>query len=384
MTRDTDFGGNGPPAEGIRSIAVIRALALGDMLCAIPSLRALRSRYPTAGITLIGLPWARDLVERYPKYLDEHLAFPGYPGIPEVPVDPGTVLAFLADMQRRRFDLVVQLHGSGLHINEFALLCDGATTAGFVPPGLSAPGPGVWVPYPPHGSEVDRLLALPAALGAPVDPALEFPIADSDVDDLDRLLAGAISPKEPLAVVHAGGSTPSRRWPAERFAAVADELARAGLQVVLTGTAGERATALAVTGAMTARPVDLTGRTSLAAAAALIERARIVVTNDTGISHLAAAVGTQSVVIFSASDRDRWAPLDGATHVAIGIWPGGPGCRHPQDGIHRCIGDACSLDVRRDGPTPQTDVPVEHVLEAIGRLLGHGDPRAPATGARSG
>ena len=354
MTRDTDFGGNGPPAEGIRSIAVIRALALGDMLCAIPSLRALRSRYPTAGITLIGLPWARDLVERYPKYLDEHLAFPGYPGIPEVPVDPGTVLAFLADMQRRRFDLVVQLHGNGIHINEFALLCGGVTTAGFVPPGLSAPGPGVWVPYPLHGSEVDRLLA------------------------------GAISPKEPLAVVHAGGSTPSRRWPAERFAAVADELARAGLQVVLTGTAGERATALAVTGAMTARPVDLTGRTSLAAAAALIERARIVVTNDTGISHLAAAVGTQSVVIFSASDRDRWAPLDGATHVAIGIWPGGPGCRHPQDGIHRCLGDACSLDVRRDGPTPQTDVPVEHVLEAIGRLLGRGDPRAPATGARSG
>ena len=372
---------DGPPEESVRSIAVIRALALGDMICAIPSLRALRSRYPTASVSLIGLPWARELVERYATYLDEYLAFPGFPGIPEVPVDPATVVAFLSDMQRRRFDLVVQLHGNGLHINEFALLCDGATTAGFVPPGLSAPGPGVWVPYPPHGSEVDRLLALPAALGAPVDRALEFPIAAPDVDELERALAGDVLPEQPLAVVHAGGSTPSRRWPAQRFAAVADELARAGLQVVLTGTAGERATAHAVSGAMTARPIDLTGRTSLGPVAALIERARIVVTNDTGISHLAAAVGTQSVAIFSASDRDRWAPLDGATHVAIGSWPGGLGCRHAQDGIHRCIGDACSLDVRRAGPTPQTDVAVEEVLEAVGTLLGRGHARAAATRA---
>ena len=70
-------------------IAVIRALALGDMLCAVPTFRALRARFPDAHITLIGLPWAAELVERFPTYLDELVEFPGFPGIPEMPVDPG-------------------------------------------------------------------------------------------------------------------------------------------------------------------------------------------------------------------------------------------------------------------------------------------------------
>ncbi|MFL5845870.1 MAG: glycosyltransferase family 9 protein, partial [Solirubrobacteraceae bacterium] len=115
-----------------RRIAVFRALFLGDLLCSIPALNALDRRFPDAEITLVGLPWAKELAERLPA-VDHFAEFPGYPGIPEVPCGPGRMTDFLAEARRVGYDLAIQLHGSGEISNGFVADLGASTSLGFGP-----------------------------------------------------------------------------------------------------------------------------------------------------------------------------------------------------------------------------------------------------------
>jgi ADP-heptose:LPS heptosyltransferase len=302
-------------------IAVLRALpGLGDFLCAVPALRALRAAHPEAKISLIGLPSGASVVERFGHHVDELLAFPGFPGIPEAPVDPARTVAFLAGAQRRRFDLAIQLHGSGVASNPFVALLGARHTAGMFVPGRPVPDPDLFLAYRGDAPEPLRHLALMAFLGFPADDAaLEFPLRPDDEAAWRRLAERHRFGDRPYVCVHAGAAERRRRWPAEGFAAVGDALARRGLAIVLTGSAREQGVTGSVASAMRAPAADLAGETALGPLAAVLSHATLTVTNDTGISHLAAAVKTPSAVIFSASDPRRWAPLDAARHRALGV-----------------------------------------------------------------
>src|SRR3954453_765732 len=89
-----------------RRIAVFRALFLGDLLCAVPALNALDRRFPEAEITLVGLPWAREWAERLPAVVT-FLEFPGYPGLPELPVDEQRTAAFIDGMRQVGYDIAI-------------------------------------------------------------------------------------------------------------------------------------------------------------------------------------------------------------------------------------------------------------------------------------
>src|SRR5947207_8384540 len=114
-----------------RKIAVFRALYLGDLLLAVPALRALRAGFPEAEITLIGLPWAASFARRFRFYVDRFVEFGGYPGIDEVAVDPGRSARFVEEQRAYGYDLVVQMQGSGRTSNPCALALGGRMTAGY-------------------------------------------------------------------------------------------------------------------------------------------------------------------------------------------------------------------------------------------------------------
>lgn len=97
-----------PASEG-RKIIVFKALQLGDLLCSIPAIRALRNAYPHAEITLAGLPWAKSLIMRFPQYFDKYIWFPGYPGLPEQEVNPTAFDEFLLKIQREKYYLALQM-----------------------------------------------------------------------------------------------------------------------------------------------------------------------------------------------------------------------------------------------------------------------------------
>jgi ADP-heptose:LPS heptosyltransferase len=296
-------------------LAVFRALQLGDLLCAIPALRALRAGMPSAEITLIGLPWARVLVERYPRYFDEFLTFPGWPGLPEQPCESSQVVSFLEAAHARAFDLAIQLHGKGGITNPLIALLGATRTAGFFSPDAYVPDPDLFIKYPEQESEVCRLLRLVEHLGLPLrGTALEFPILDADRRAFARLSRELHTE---YVCVHPGARDPARRWSPDGFATVADALAERGLQVVLTGTVPDTSSLQAVAAAMHRRSLNLAGLTDLGSLAALLHGARLVVCGDTGVSHLADAVETPSVVVFVASDPRRWAPLDSSRHRAV-------------------------------------------------------------------
>lgn len=301
------------PLHAARTILVFRALMLGDWLCATPALRALRAGAPGARIALCGLPGTSELARRLPA-VDEFIEFPGHPELPERRPAPGALEAFLMSLQARRFDLALQMHGSGGIVNPLVGQMGALASAGFATP-ASTQGMDLAVPWPEHGTEIERCLVLTDALGAPrAGLHIDLPLDAGDRAAAARLRAAHGVP-ERYAIVHPGSQLPSRRWAPERFAAVADALADAGLAVLLTGTPGEAPLTDAVRTLCGRRVIDLAGRTSsLWVLGALVEGATLVVANDTGLSHVAAAVGTRSVIVASGSDVPRWAPLDRRRH----------------------------------------------------------------------
>lgn len=353
-------------ADPPRRIAVFRALRLGDTLCAVPALRALRAACPDAEVTLVALPWARRLLGRLDRYVDRLAAFPGWPGLPERSTQTARLPAFLQRMQRRRFDLAIQLHGSGQTTNPLVSLFGARRTACFVGPGSWAPDPALAVAWPERGRETDRLLTLMRRLGAPArGSGLEFPVLREDREALCAAPGAAALEPGGYACLHPGAGDPAKRWEPKRFAAVGDALAARGLDVVLTGTEAEAPIIRAVAAAMRTPALDLAGPMGLGALAALLSDARLVVCNDTGVSHLAAAVGAPSVVVFLKADPERWAPADTM--------------------LHRVVYDARSCPTRAPGAEPvgaacAHGVEARHVLARAELLLEATMPPLPAAG----
>jgi ADP-heptose:LPS heptosyltransferase len=285
------------PLPGVRRIVVLRQCRIGDYMFALPALHALRHAYPAAHIVLLGQPWQAALLRDRPGPVDEVVVMPPYPGIgiaPDAPPDPA-MPGFIEQMRARRFDLALQMAGGGQYSNPFIRALGARIAIGMAAPGVAPLDRSV--PLWPHANHALSLLQVAALAGArPCIPERDF-----DVTDNDRREAAAVLPLregERLVVLHPGATDARRRWPAERFAAVADALAERGATVVLSASDDEAAIAHAVAQRMRHPPARLAGKLTLPALCGLLERARMVVANDTGPLHMALAIGTPAVGIF--------------------------------------------------------------------------------------
>lgn len=348
----------------ISKIAIFRALFLGDLLMAEPALRALRRRFPNAEITLIGLPWAASFVPHIAPCVDRFVAFAGYPGLIELPVDPDRVSRWLDEQRAYGYDLALQMHGDGNISNGLIAELRATQTLGFARPGDRRLTHSL--PIREGENEVVRWLRLVAELGAPADdPRMFFHVGPQHGAAaralLDQLPGGA----GPVIALHTGAKDPARRWPPDRFAVVANALIDAyDARIVLTGSAHERELTAAVQTRLQRPALDLAGHTDLGTFAALLRQIDLLLTNDTGASHLAAAMRTPSVVIFGPTRPEQFAPLDRQLHRVV---------------------DARAIIGRAVDPlTALQHLPPAPVLAACGAMLERRAPRAAhAVGAGS-
>lgn len=289
----------------IGKIAVLRANALGDLIFTLPALGALRSAYPEAEIVLLARGWHRDLLSGRPGPVDRVLPIPPARGLTVRPEEPETAEMrgeqerFFAAMVAERFDLAVQLHGGGRHSNPFLLHLGARLSIGLKT--ADADALDRWVPYIYYQHEVLRCLEVVALVGAAataIEPVLC--VTEADLAEAANAMLGILPDSEARRIValHPGATDPRRRWPVQKFAAAGDALARVGATVVVTGIDSELEIVEAVLAAMEMPCTNLCGRLSIGGLAGLFSRCAVVISNDTGPLHLAAAVGAATTGIY--------------------------------------------------------------------------------------
>jgi ADP-heptose:LPS heptosyltransferase len=320
-------------------VVTLRALGLGDLLTVVPALRAIRRAFPDHHHVLLTAPQLEPLVAATGA-VDELVPVRGLARVVSDPTWPPAVSSP---------EIAIDLHGRGPQSHRLLLDLRPRALVAFSHDDVAASAAGP--PWDQTSHEVHRWCGLLDHFGIPADP-------------LDLALAPPLAAERaPVTVIHPGAASGSRRWPVERFAAVARIEHERGHPVVVTGTAAEAALVAAV--------VDQAGlparadrsRTSLAELMELVASAGRLLCGDTGVAHLATAYGTPSVVLFGPVSPEQWGPPPHAPqHVAL--WAGHLG------------------DPHGDAPDPGLlEIEVGDVLAAL-EAVGRRRDNSPIGGAR--
>ena len=298
-----------PPLDALEPerICLIKPSSLGDVVHALPTLEAIRMRWPSARISWVVNRSLSGLLLGHPA-LDEVIAF-DRAAAKASPSGLHSVARLGRDLRYRRFDLAIDLQG---------LLRSGLMTWATGAPariGLADAREGATRFYhrcitPPAGTThvVDKLLAVAHALGAPRGPA-RFRVACSDEDQtwarrVLRPLAG------PRLILNIGARWLTKRWPPAHFAEVARRAVQAyGCGLAAVGAPEDRPLVNELAEALGGVPLlDLCGSTSLPKLAAVLGQADLVLSNDTGPIHLAAAAGARVLGVFTCTSPAKTGP----------------------------------------------------------------------------
>jgi lipopolysaccharide heptosyltransferase I len=336
-----------------RRVGLLKPSALGDIVHSLPVLTALRRRFPNATLTWIVNRSYEPLLVGHPD-LDETLAFDRGAARSGVGAAVATYTDFVRQLRRRRFDLLVDLQGllrSGL-----MALVSGAHRR----VGLGSAREGArWfytdvVPVADYNAlhAVDRYWRVAEELGVGDGPReFKVPIGDEARAWADAVLRGL---PRPWVVLGVGSRWQTKRWPPGHFVALTNRArARFGGATLFVGSAEEAPLSAAVAALLTGPTRDLTGRTTLPQLAALLARADVMVANDTGPLHLAAALGRPVVAPYTCTRNHLTGPYGAAAGVVeTDVW-----CKGSY--VKRCARLECMADLTPERLWP----PLCEVLE---------------------
>ena len=340
--------------QSVRSVLVVRLRSIGDAVLTTPSLYALKRFLPHARVDILLEDWVAPVLEGF-EYVDNIITLKR---------GSTTARALVArHIRSARYDVAYNLHGGTT-----ATLLTRASGArhrvgyssyqyGSLQNHLAPSSSLLWGRDKTHS--VEQQLALLGWTGVPVTdrPATRLAVTDQAAASISARLsaAGLDETRTPLAVIHPAAAFDTKQWATERFARVAESLASRGLAIVAITASTEAHVADKLKQHTTAPVVTFTDL-SLTEVTALLSQARLFVGNDSGIAHMAAAVGAPSVVIFGSSNTAHWRPWAKA-HAEIVV---------EEMECQPCHGYFCE---KFEQPECIKRVPVERVVAAIARIL---------------
>jgi ADP-heptose:LPS heptosyltransferase len=302
--------------ENVRRVLVIRLRSIGDTVLATPSLNALKRFVPDAQVDILLEDWVAPV-------LDE---FDALDNIVTVSRSATSRLATAWQIRRTRYDVVFNLHG-GTTATFFAYATGAPHRVGyshyqykFLFNHVLSSSADFWRRPVTHSAE--QQLAMLGFVGVPVDDAIKtrLVVTERAMRSLEEKFAA--KSQTPLkefgefVLMHPAAAFDSKQWPARKFARTAELLNARGLRTIAVASAGERGV---LDQLMAESKVEIAcfDDLSLPEITALASRATVFIGNDSGIAHIAAAVGTPTVVIFGPSNVDHWRPWTDAPNEVV-------------------------------------------------------------------
>lgn len=309
-----------PPDFEPRRILIIRLDLIGDLVLSMVLVRVLRRTYPQAELDLLSVPGSARIIEGDP---DVRL-LPGYD--PNVWRRPQALLrrknwrelrTLLRSLREAKYDLAISVFGRWASV--LAALSGARRTLGFRNESFyglltDCVAGGHWTPGE-HKHEVDYCLELARAAGGMPQAADRCPRLSVRPQALqegaDLLLAHGVHPGSPLIACHVSATNgQSKRWPVPYWAVLLDRLIREeGAVVLLTGASADGPLVDLIRARMCEQAVNLVGQTTLAQLAAVLTRADVLISGDSGPMHIASALGTPLVAIHGPTDPALSGPL---------------------------------------------------------------------------
>ena len=302
-------------------VLVVKLDHVGDVILATPALRVLRDALPEAPIDALVAPGSRAVLEgnrsvnRILVYDSGRYRRGGMSGGSSGRESRQSAFSVMRDVARGNYTTIVELRGDGWTLLlPFLSGASRRVDRGSVRVGqwfarrLTRAGRGR---KPLHEVETNLEVVRPLVKTMPETPAAEIVVAQAARDSLgEKLAAVGAAVSEPWVCLHPGASWRPRAWRAERFADIADWIQEHyHAQVLVVGSADERDVEAVMRARVKGRRAFwLAGALSWAELAALLERARLFIGNDSGPAHLAAACGIPSVVLFGPQEPGRFRP----------------------------------------------------------------------------